>query len=559
MIVISSEKNYFAEKNSIIKTFNISDFIDNNYKVSNAWINIGGWQSWNPSYEVKQNTKQLSLKCHFIHQWNNYLVFPETKFKPSRNIVLGQFISYLRWENKYLFFISVGNIDSVLPPVQFIFNRKNNTVTIEIADKGKNWSKDEVQAKLEIFVSDSYFQAKNKLQEIFGSSIKSSDFYNKRFDQIQFLGEPSTGWESWYNHYANINSKLIEDDLNSLKTTENLLKILNSKSSVFQIDDGWETQLGNWEINKKKFPFGLKSLTEKIEEMNFIPGLWIAPFIIDLRSPVATSHPDWLLRDKNEHLIPAGFNPLWGVNGTFYALDLSNDEVLDYLDSIIDRAINEWGFRYLKLDFLYAGMFYGKFKNNGASFQWYSRAIDKLTSRKSNNQGQLVTYLGCGLPLELSFKHLPLSRIGCDTLEHWENKLLKKINWNGRNSAYLNLTDTIGHALTNKIIYSNDPDVIFIRNENCSLSKEEKLLIATVNILFGNQIMYSDDPATSCSNDEILLAKEIIEIKNKYSNEEFSIKTLDENLYEIQSKSGKYKGIINLGKEHFINIETIKE
>ena len=99
--------------------------------------------------------------------------------------------------------------------------------------------------------------------------------------------------------------------------------------------------------------------------------------------------------------------------------------------------------------------------------------------------------------LELSFKHLPLSRIGCDTLEHWENKLLKKINWNGRNSAYLNLTDTIGHALTNKIIYSNDPDVIFIRNENCSLSKEEKLLIGTWAYDYGyNQDEFAEERLT---------------------------------------------------------------
>ena len=46
----------------------------------------------------------------------------------------------------------------------------------------------------------------------------------------------------------------------------------------------------------------------------------------------------------------------------------------------------------------------------------------------------------------------------------------------------------------NKIIFVNDPDVIFIRKNNCSLTDDEKRLIALAAILFGNQIMYSDDP-----------------------------------------------------------------
>lgn len=559
MIDYISQKIYKADKNTTVGTINISDYVEkDSFSAKSAWINVGGWQSWNPGFEIKPDCEQEKLTCHIIKPFNKYLIFPETEYKTSKHTVLGQFIIYLRWDDYYLVLASLGNINNTLPPVQFIVHRDKNTIDIEICDKGKTWSKEELQAQIEIFTANNFFEAQDKLEKPFGSSDKNSINYSKRFEQAEYLGNPVIGWESWYNHYANINEKIIEEDLKALKTTKNLITMSEKTDNIiFQIDDGWEKQLGNWDINKKKFPKGLKYLSQEISKQNYIPGLWIAPFIIDLRTPIANEHPNWLLRDFNGHLISVGFNPLWGANGSFYVLDLSNDEVIEYLDSIMNTIINEWGFRFIKLDFLYAGMIYGNYKTPDASFKWYSKAINVLTSRKTNNQGEKITYLGCGAPFELSFKQLPLCRIGCDTYEHWENKLSKALRINGRNSAYLNLKDTIGHALWNKSVFLNDPDVIFIRTDNCSLSYNEKLLIATVNLLFGSQIMYSDDPAKSTSEKEQKLAQEILLIQKRYSVEKFSVKNIDKDKFFIESFSKKFNGIINLGKNPFIKINEV--
>ena len=100
-------QDYYAKENSIIDKLNIATLVDGQkYRIDNACINPGGWQSWNPCTEVFPGKKQLSLTCRLIHQWNSYLVFPSSHTKPSRNIVLGQFVSYLRWENFYLVFAS---------------------------------------------------------------------------------------------------------------------------------------------------------------------------------------------------------------------------------------------------------------------------------------------------------------------------------------------------------------------------------------------------------------------------------------------------------------------
>jgi len=558
MLEYKAKEEYSAKNNTLLDEIKIAELTGKaELKLEKAWINIGGWQSWSPGFEIKPGLKQENLTCHLVHPLNKYITFPQSRFKASKNLLLGHFVIYFRWDDFYLFIASTGNIHQLLPPVQFIINRKEASVKIELCDKGKDWKKDELQGQIESFTASSYFEAKEKLEKIFGSSNKDSENYSKRFDQINFLGKCSIGWESWYNHYSKINEKLILEDLEALTLPQSFINITKkTEKPVFQIDDGWEKQLGNWEIDEKRFPGGLKTITEKIEDKGYIPGLWLAPFIIDLRSPLASAHPDWLLRDSKGHLIPTGYNPLWGPYATFFALDLSNEAVIDYLDSILEKIINDWGFRYIKLDFLYAGMLYGNFKNKGAAYQWYSRAIKLLTKRKINNKGEEVTYLGCGAPFEMSFKDLPLSRIGCDTYEKWENKLAKTLDINGRNSAYLNLKDTLGHAIWDKIIFANDPDVIFIRNDNCFLSREEKLLIATVNILFGSQIMYSDDPAKLTSEEEISLSKEINEIREKYEGEAFLVKNTDKDSFYIESKSKKYIGEIKLGgKDHFIRIK----
>lgn len=545
-----SKTEYTSEENSIIDTISIPESFS-----ENTWIHIGGWQSWNPGFEIAPNTKQPPLHSSFFKMWNPYIEFPGTKSRASKNIVLAQFFTYLRCDNDYFVLVSCGNLFEQLPPVQFIINRKEKNIKIELCDINKSWKKDELQAKIEIFTASSYFEVQDKLKSIFGSSISSDEKYSERFNQLKFLGNRIYGWESWYNHYQKINEDLILNDLEAIQKTDNLISLCenyceNQNNVIFQIDDGWEKQLGTWEIDEKLFPNGLKSITQKIEAQNFIPGLWIAPFIVDLRSKSANEHPEWLLRDRKGHLVKAGFNPRWGSNGYFYCFDLSRLDVIEYLDNLLETIINEWGFRYIKLDFLYAGMHNGAHYDKNPAYISFTNALKILTKRKKNADGKDIAYLGCGTPFELSFTTLPLSRIGCDTYEHWKNKLLRFIKWNGRNEAYLNLKDSIGHALWNKIIFVNDPDVIFIRDKNCTLTDDEKKLIAFIAVISGNQIMYSDDPANCSSNHENELTKEIITIINKYSNIDFGVQNISKDTYKIFSRNCEFEGIIELGEKH---------
>ena len=147
------------------------------------------------------------------------------------------------------------------------------------------------------------------------------------------------GYTSWYNHYQNINEKLILDALE--KTDE--------RFDLFQIDDGFETYVGDWmDIDPVKFPHGLKPIVDRIHEKGMMAGIWLAPFVAENDSQLVKEHPDWIVHDQNEAFVYAGSN--WSGDA---AIDFNKPEAVEYIRSVL-RYYVELGFDFFKLDFLYA-------------------------------------------------------------------------------------------------------------------------------------------------------------------------------------------------------------
>ncbi|MDR1351642.1 MAG: alpha-galactosidase, partial [Treponema sp.] len=354
------------------------------------------------------------------------------------------------------------------------------------------------------------------------------------------------GYESWYNHYTDINESFILEDLEALEKGENLIKGLfldRERPVVFQIDDGWDRAVGDWEVHGERFPHGLVPVAEKIAEAGYIPGLWFAPFIVTKGARIFRERGEWLLRDREGKPVVAGFNHLWDKQ--YYCLDLSRRDVSAYLKGLMDRAIDEWGFRYLKLDFLYAGLFSGAFAEGGSPWEHYERTCALLTARTENAAGLPVAYLGCGLPLGPSYRHFPLSRIGADTREAWDWKLVKCLGHVGRPGAYISLMDTIGRSFLDGTVYLNDPDVVFLRSKNCKLSENEKELIALVNFLLAGQIMFSDDPL-GLGREDLDLTARILGLYGALAGDEYGAVRIDRDVFRLESRSGNTAGLINL-------------
>jgi alpha-galactosidase len=79
---------------------------------------------------------------------------------------------------------------------------------------------------------------------------------------------PISGWCSWYNLYAYINEQNI---LEQLRQTAEVVHRENLPMWVFQIDDGFTPEMGDWLEVKPQFPRGMKPLLDDIRAEGFTP------------------------------------------------------------------------------------------------------------------------------------------------------------------------------------------------------------------------------------------------------------------------------------------------
>ncbi|MFA5853056.1 MAG: glycoside hydrolase family 36 protein, partial [Spirochaetales bacterium] len=385
-----------------------------------------------------------------------------------------------------------------LPPVTFFVGREK--IRVAVSAEGGSFRAGETVARIAIVAGSDYFALKDKLAGLFGAA--------DRFASLRFLGvDPSRresigGFETWYNHYLDIDEAMILRDLETLGSNGNLVNALfleKGKPVVFQIDDGWENRVGDWLPNEKKFPNGVACLAARVEAKGLIPGLWIAPFLLMPDSLTAHDHPSWLLKDARGRPVRAAWNPGWG--GEAFCLDIAKPDVIEYLLGLFDTIINVWGFRYLKLDFLYAGMLRGaapESRRAGESLGYWERYMDimsRITSVTKTKDGKPVAWLACGAPFECTAPLMPLMRVGADTREHWDWPILRLIGHQGRPSAKVNLGHTFARSLLDGTLLLNDPDVVFCRGSNTTLADSEKFLIALSARMFASQLLTSDDPS----------------------------------------------------------------
>ena len=134
----------------------------------------------------------------------------------------------------------------------------------------------------------------------------------------------------------------------------------NLQIRIFQIDDGFIFEAGDWLQIRPEFPHGMKFLMDTIRSEGFIPGLWVAPFMVGNRSHLYRDHHDWVLLDAHTH------QPfvVWHLYGEFrwhkrsedyYILDATHPDAFAYLRKVFHIYRHEWGVDYVKTD----GMFWG--------------------------------------------------------------------------------------------------------------------------------------------------------------------------------------------------------
>ena len=133
---------------------------------------------------------------------------------------------------------------------------------------------------------------------------------------------------------------------------------------VFQIDDGFTPEMGDWLEVKPQFPRGMKPLMEDIRSAGLLPGLWIAPFMVGNRSHLFHDHPDWVVKDRQtgKPLVQMHFYGefRWHKRSEeYYILDTTHPDAFDYLRNVFHSWRYEWSCEYFKTDFMHFGSEHG--------------------------------------------------------------------------------------------------------------------------------------------------------------------------------------------------------
>lgn len=114
----------------------------------------------------------------------------------------------------------------------------------------------------------------------------------------------------------------------------------------FVLDDGWfgrrdddTTSLGDWTVDRRKWPDGLHPLIAHVHSLGMTFGLWFEPEMVNPDSDLMRAHPDWMLGPADQ------------VTGRHQmVLDMANPAVRDHLFAAISALLAEYPIDYIKWD-----------------------------------------------------------------------------------------------------------------------------------------------------------------------------------------------------------------
>jgi len=296
-----------------------------------------------------------------------------------------------------------------------------------------------------------------------------------------------TGWSSWYNHYAMIDETTIRAELENCRAFRDANDV---PLDVFQIDDGFTPEMGDWLETRPLFPHGMKPLIDDIAAAGFTPGLWIAPFMVGNRSNLFAAHPEWVVRDvAGGPLVQMRFYGefRWHKRSEeYYILDVTHPDAASYIADVFRTWRHDWGVGYFKTDFMLFG------SEHGPDLAiWHQKGLSRVTIWRRmaalirENIGEAF-WLGCGCPLWASVGYVDAVRIGRDM----------GVNWHGEYSAESLLRDLATRNHANGVLWQADPDCVLLRDRFHELTDTQIVSLARFAGASGGVLMTSDTLST---------------------------------------------------------------
>ncbi|MBL8921267.1 MAG: alpha-galactosidase [Myxococcaceae bacterium] len=289
------------------------------------------------------------------------------------------------------------------------------------------------------------------------------------------------GWNSWNTLFENITEQ------NTLANADQLAALGFGANNV-QLDDGWERQWGEWTANPK-FPAGMEGTASSLRARQLTAGVWMAPFYLDATSPTAMAHADWFVRDAQDR--PVSWRDFFSGH-TYLVLDVTHPDARVWMGEQVRRLVSQ-GYRYFKFDFLYAGAFEGKRRDDVTSIEALQRGLEVLSAEARAGNAYVVA---CGAPMLPSVGHAHAFRTGGDIA--------------GRGATYSfewvkNVARNVGERWFVSPLFANDPDTVLIRGLPDGVKRQQ----VTMALLAGRLFALGDDLPSLSAGERAFLERAV--------------------------------------------------
>lgn len=135
-------------------------------------------------------------------------------------------------------------------------------------------------------------------------------------------------------------------------TTEKELPLIDAAAACgceyFVIDAGWYApgswwdSVGEWQESRERFPNGIREVTDYIREKDMVPGVWLELEVMGIHCEKAKKAPDdWFFVRHGKRVF----------DRSRYQLDFRNPAVIEHVNEVIDRVVNQYGVGYIKMDY----------------------------------------------------------------------------------------------------------------------------------------------------------------------------------------------------------------
>jgi alpha-galactosidase len=106
------------------------------------------------------------------------------------------------------------------------------------------------------------------------------------------------------------------------------------------LDDGWQNDYGDWQVDPKKFPHGdadMKALVDRIHQEGFKAQLWWSPLSASPDSKLLQEHPDLALENRDGSRRKISW---WNTD----YLCPADQDVVENQEAIVRKILVDWGF-----------------------------------------------------------------------------------------------------------------------------------------------------------------------------------------------------------------------